>query len=267
MVVAARLEDGLDVEPALQAPQRIERRVVDALGAEAAAEDEHRGFARSEPELAQRLLTVAREQVRPHGIARDPEVIAAREVAARLEERKVHLGRDTGEPAIGEPGDAVLLLDQQRPPREARGQRERAAHVAARAEHRARTFGDEDEQRLEEAGDVDERGPRPAPPAAPREPGREQEADREARLRDRGRLDAAPAPDEHHLDVGADAMQFLGHGDAREHVAAGAAARDQDLHAGLRQRCLVNASACVLATLMRYSSPEAARFTSRAEPP
>src|SRR6185503_16074729 len=93
VVLAAGLQDALHLEASLQPAQRVQRRRVDALGAEAAAEDEQRRAGAVELELAPRLLAFAGEDVAAHGIARNLQVIALREVAPRFEERQVHLAR------------------------------------------------------------------------------------------------------------------------------------------------------------------------------
>src|SRR4029077_16671067 len=90
----------------------------------------------------------------------------------------------------------------------------------------------------------------------------------EARLGHGLELEPAPAAHEHHFHLRVVDAQLLGHGDAGEHVAPGAAAGDQDLHAAaLDQRCFTSASSSPFMALTRYSSPAAARFTISAEPP
>ena len=113
-VLAPGLEDELDIDPSGESAHRLERCLVDAVGPAAAAEDEHGRAAGGEPELLDRRAPIAAQDVLAHRVAAHLEVVAAREVGARLDEREMDLASDAGEPAIGAPGDAVLLLEYER---------------------------------------------------------------------------------------------------------------------------------------------------------
>jgi hypothetical protein len=145
-----------------------------------------------------------------------------------------------------------LFLKEQRAAGEPRRQRDRGADVAAGAQHHVRTLDRHQHQRLDQADDVDQRRPWPAPWGAPREATGGDEAQPEAGLGNRLRLEAALATHEHHLIGGPDAAQLLGHRDAGIDVPAGPAARDHDLHRVLRdQLSRVSASFEPLRMLMR----------------
>src|SRR6185436_12851070 len=149
-----------------------------------------------------------------------------------------------------------------------RGHRDRAAHVAAGAQHGLGPLARHDPEGLHEPERVDERGPRPAPRPPSREARRGERPQPKTRLGHGLGLEPALAAHEHDVDAGMVVAQLLGHGDAGEHVAPGAAPRDQDLQAPARdQRWRTSASSSPFMALTRYSSPAAARFTSSAEPP
>src|SRR5262249_8759559 len=105
-------------------------------------------------------------------------------------------------------------------------------------------------------------------PRAPREAPGQHVTDAEPGLGHGLGLEPALRAHEHDLERRADALDLLRDRDAGIHVAAGAAPGDQHLHAASRdQRCLASASPEPCTTLIGYSSPPAARFASRAEPP
>src|SRR5205085_5666859 len=149
-----------------------------------------------------------------------------------------------------------------------RRDRDRDARVAAGAEHHVGALRQDHDERLDRADHVDQRRPRPQPPAAARESAAQDDAHADPGLGNRDCFETATPADEHYVRAGSQPAQLLGDRDAGEYVSAGAAACDQHLHAASRfQLCLASASPAPFTTLIRYSKPAAARFASSAEPP
>ena len=242
LVVAAGLQDALEVHAPLEPAHRVDRRLVDAVRPAAAAEDEHRRLALGQREGLEAQVAIPPQDVAADRVPGHLEVVLAAEVGARLGERQMHLVGHPRQPAVGQPRDAVLLLEQQRAAQHPGGQRHRSAHVAAGAEHGIRALGRHHPQRLEQADHVGQHRTRPAPPGAARESPGHDGAQAEPALGHGLGLEPAAAAHEHHLGARPQAHQLLGHGDARIDVPSGPAAGDHDLHDASLKRWRASAS-------------------------
>ena len=179
-------------------------------------------------------------------------MILAHEIGARLDERQVHLVGHAGQPTVRQAGDAVLLLDQQRPPPDPRGQRHGRADVSAGAEHDVGPLAAHEPDGLQESHRHRHRRCRPSPPGVTWESASQDVTDLESRLRHGDGLEAAAAADEQDVGVLAHAPQLLGDRDPGEHVAPRASAGDHDLHATSRvQRRRSSDSRTMLTELTR----------------
>ena len=204
----------------IETRQRLRHDGIQALRALAAAEHQQARLGFAARKARRRLRNGG--DVGAHRIADGAGVGARAKAAGKCLE---HLGREMRQPAIGQAGDGVLFVNQQRNAQQPCGDAARSAHIAARAEHHARTHAAQNPYRLQHRADRTQRRQHPGPQplaANSRDP---HPLDREAVRRHQARLHARRHAEPHHAD--ASIAQFLGYGERGEYVTAGAARHDQ----------------------------------------
>ena len=182
-------------------------------------EDPHRSRAPGEARRRRRQ----RADIGPHGIADDARVDVAAEAAREALE---HLPREMREDAVGEAGDGVLLVDQERPAREPGGKSPRSRHEAPETHHDDRAVAPHDTQRLDQReGQPYGRTDPGEDPLAAQPPHREP-LERDAFRRNDPRLESARGsePDDLELLPAQQPRQRQ----RREYMSTGAAGHDED---------------------------------------
>jgi hypothetical protein len=158
--------------------------------------------------------------------------VAAEAVGKRLE----HHAREVREDAVGEAGDRVLLVDDERPARQPGGDPAGSADEAAEADDDQRLVAPHDPERLHQRHRQAKRGGEPGEHALAAKSRDRQPLEGNALGRNEARLEPALGAEPHDLEgpLAQQARQRQG----RKHVTAGAARHDEDRAAHHRpSRC------------------------------